>query len=201
MDFELTLIRFTGIRRTRYYVNPATQRVVNLIMTNYESATATLLFHSTVVMNFVTWDALFCLYPRMLRDGVGLANSDRMDRRSFCEGPLQKYRSRGFRILRSAHEWMPEHICGISGYCGLTERSIFDDATMYIQLSNSVGMPVNSVSRNIAWKLATSHACGDSADGADGADYVASTPGWVKTGSGVRLGECDLFVECLISRY
>lgn len=152
-------------------------------MTNHDSAIVPLMFHSTVVMNFVTWDAMVCAYPRMLRDSVGLANTDRMNRRSRLDGPLQKYRDRGFRVLRSASEWDPRHVCGQNRYCGATERRLSDAAVMRVSLSNLMGDPIMSFDGCISWKLAVSRRC------LAPDEPETSTPGWVKNENGLRFGE------------
>lgn len=178
-----TYIYISGIRSSRYYVNPETGRRVNMIMTTNEAVVAPLLFHSTLVMSFVTWDALVCLYPLMARQCVGLVNSDRKIQRPAVERALRKYRDRGFTLMASASEWVPGHLCGRHRYCGATERLLTDPSTMRVNFSSAIGRPVESLNHRVGWRLAVSRACDDTSD----AD--TSVGGWVRRGDGSLLGK------------
>jgi hypothetical protein len=63
---------------------------------NPVATTAIFRFHSTFVMNFITWNAVVCTYPQMTFDHVGLTNAlDRelMPRTKHC---MIKYALCGF---------------------------------------------------------------------------------------------------------
>lgn len=158
---------------------------MNLLFTTYEPATATLLFQSTLVMNIITWDAVLCTYPLMVRERVGLVNSDRMDERTLGGAHVRKYRDRGFEFLRTAHYWRATHVCGESGYCGATGRRLTDSTTMRIHLSGAIGQKINSIDDSVSWKLACCSACGYNVES------ETSSVGWVRSQLCGELGECE----------
>lgn len=172
-----------GIRSSRYYVNPLTGHKINLIITTYEPVVAILRFHSTLVMAYVSGDAIVCAYPCMIRECVGLINSDRLVQRPRVARPLQKYRDRGFTLLHTASEWIPTHICGVHRYCGLTERSLADSATMRINMFSVLGRPLESIDARVRWRLAVSRVCSTTSESND------PLQGWVMCGNGLILCE------------
>lgn len=179
-----------GITHTRYYVNVESETVVNLILTTHEPMVSILMDPVTVCMSFVTFDAVVCLYPLMIRDGVGLENSDRGH--TIDDAALDKYRDCGVEILSSAHDWLSNHVCGVHKHCGATERSLADSATLRVSLENVHF--VDSLDSRIRWRLAMRCACGLTVDS------NTSSAGWVKTGAGNMLGMCVHIRSCFLVR-
>jgi len=78
-------------------------------------------FHSTVVMNYVSWYGLVCLYPAWTLQKKGLITVDNLISRP-C---IEKYENRGFALLHNNKELMDEskpHLCGIAEECPQTVR-------------------------------------------------------------------------------
>lgn len=59
-----------------YYKHPDTQAIVNIIeMEDPVATTAIFRFHTMFVMNYVTWNRLVSMYPKMMVKHVGLVNT------------------------------------------------------------------------------------------------------------------------------
>lgn len=143
------------------------------------------MFHSTLVMNYITWNTVVCPYPRMVADHVGLLNSCRLQLSGVVLKCLDKYRDRGFHVLDNAAEWR-EHVCEQDPYCGETFRRVDDRGTMrlfYGEESSLEAMDV--IDDGLRWKLATRVECTLSED----EYYYSPNAGLVVTTSNCTLGE------------
>ncbi|TFK26751.1 hypothetical protein FA15DRAFT_255322 [Coprinopsis marcescibilis] len=70
--------------------------VVQLIAARHSPFHAIISFHSTIVMNFITYEAAYSLYPKATFDArIGAANDEVTDKELEA---LNKYRSRGWAI-------------------------------------------------------------------------------------------------------
>jgi len=83
-------------------------------------------FHSTIVMNYVSWYGLVCLYPQWTLRKKGLINVDNLISRS-C---FTKYANRGFALShdnRQLADSLTTHFCEIDAECPKTTRCLHDD--------------------------------------------------------------------------
>jgi hypothetical protein len=82
-------------------------------------------FHSTLVMNYVSWFGLVVLYPVWTLNKVGLVTTDTPSTRK-C---FAKYAERGYALSREVRlltRPMEDHVCGEDPYCPTTKRSLHD---------------------------------------------------------------------------
>ncbi|PPQ97503.1 hypothetical protein CVT26_002792 [Gymnopilus dilepis] len=110
---------------------PGVRRTINLITTRSNNPfTAVAQFHSTLVMNAITSDAVLCFYPLLTLGGRGIINVDTSKTRS-C---FKKYEDRGFEFTTTDSPWaqFADHICSTSAYCMKTVRSIDDSHVLSI---------------------------------------------------------------------
>ncbi|KAL0570454.1 hypothetical protein V5O48_011502 [Marasmius crinis-equi] len=102
-------------------------RVVQVIVTDRNPLYAVLSFHSSLVMNVITANVAFCLYPHEtlhLREGVAFASGRRDS--TTVQAALGKYRLRGWEVsdeptVRS----MFDRSCGF-----IRDRALADDRTL-----------------------------------------------------------------------
>ncbi|KAF8180863.1 hypothetical protein BJ912DRAFT_854980 [Pholiota molesta] len=94
-------------------------------------------FHSTIVMNFLAWYGLVCLYPRLSLARRGLinapANGSRVSRW------IKKYRLRGFDLQTSLTCWgdIVTHECRQTPDCPLTTRRVISQNVLFIPVENN----------------------------------------------------------------
>ncbi|KAJ3520266.1 hypothetical protein NMY22_g12831 [Coprinellus aureogranulatus] len=151
----------TGIITVKYYAHELTGRLINIIETRLTSSpSAIFAFHSTVVMNFVTWNGLVSGYPLSTCKGFGFVNACRRKHPRKLETCLEKYMNRGYTYLETCKDWKEEHVCGQHGYCALTERRIGDAWTMRISLAGELGSLPDVVDDELQWRLACRTRCG-----------------------------------------
>ncbi|KAJ2911883.1 hypothetical protein MD484_g8534, partial [Candolleomyces efflorescens] len=115
-------------------------------------------FHSTPVMNYLSFHGLVCLYDITLYK-MGIANyCEDVPRR--VQACYDKYRDRGFDIWQHLEE---DHICKIDGCCPQTVRSLFDKDVVHIRFPDFVETAEEELRKNEAriamWRLATGAAC------------------------------------------
>ncbi|TEB19409.1 hypothetical protein FA13DRAFT_1601539, partial [Coprinellus micaceus] len=119
-----------GISEVRYYLNRFNGALVNVIESSTSSSpTAVFFFHSTIVMNYLSWNALISAYPIMTIDRCGILNSCGAKERPRMEECMAKYRRRGYDFVATSLECerLPnQHICGEFEYCAHTVRGIDD---------------------------------------------------------------------------
>ncbi|KAG1859901.1 hypothetical protein C8R48DRAFT_774615 [Suillus tomentosus] len=106
-------------------------RNVDIIVTNLSSAISPIFqFHSTVVMNFISAEAVFCAYPGWTLDGTGLIHP-RMYKQNATNlatvRSLAKYMQRGFTLYSEiAQLAVHESRCVRTYYCPQITRSTND---------------------------------------------------------------------------
>lgn len=88
-------------------------------------------FHSTVTMNFVSADTLFCAYPRLILRRLSMLNAGPLYHSTVTSrviAALQKYLSRGIRYIscRDAH--------GLSSTCKVTSCTLVRQCHHAVQL-------------------------------------------------------------------
>jgi hypothetical protein len=123
---------------------------VDVITSTSQSAIMPILhFHSTVVMNWISQDGIFSVYPKLTCSHRGLINPLSFTHNQFvpalpaagARSALKKYFERGFDIRRNPNCWPGDsHTCSISPSCPIMARNIVDRGTMFISfIDNSNG--------------------------------------------------------------
>ena len=112
-------------------------------------------FHSTIVMNCITGNGIWSVYPGMTCDGRGIYNSmvfavgdivPKMPPAS-VRAAYKKYALRGFDIRRCPGSWPgDDHVCTKHGSCPHTYRTAEDWSCLYVSL-RSIGEDVGLGSR------------------------------------------------------
>lgn len=124
---------------------------LNLVITrDHNPFSAVTAFHSTLVMNAITSDAVVSLYPFLTLSGRGLINIDNpATRRCFA-----KYIERGFQLSVYASAWWPfaKHDCATSGYCNGAQRSLEDQDVLSIPFDPTHTV-VNQNFTPFSWRL------------------------------------------------
>lgn len=145
------------------------------------STIAVFMFHSTFVMNYITWNTIVSLYPRMMAKKTGLLNTNTFRISSRILQCLVKYKNRGFMNMRRAIDWIGEHKCSANPYCAKCTRTITDSATMRLNFGPP-GVAAELIDGAMTWNLATRYSC----------MFFSYWPssGMVRTGSGRQIGEC-----------
>ncbi|KAH6910965.1 hypothetical protein BKA70DRAFT_1099687 [Coprinopsis sp. MPI-PUGE-AT-0042] len=119
-----------GIDAIWYFRNRKTNAIINVIVTKTHSPLPAIIgFHSTLVMNFISYFGIVSLYHEGTAKKQGWYNgTGRMKRRD--ERWADKYRSRGFHIFKNSQDGQDAigwHKCGSSPRCTQTIRSLFDN--------------------------------------------------------------------------
>ncbi|KAJ2920005.1 hypothetical protein MD484_g401, partial [Candolleomyces efflorescens] len=156
---EYTGWRVTSITRVRYFKHEPTDTTLNVIETESSAPTAVFMFHSTFIMNYVTWNTLVCSYPRSTCDHRGLVSSDTTDMPPRTQTNIIKYIRRGFKIEHSPSKCDKQHTCGASAHCPDTLRSVTDADTMRSTFLNTDDNTPDLVDPTVEWKLASCRAC------------------------------------------
>lgn len=171
-----------GIRHIRYFVNPRTRKMINIVITALGSPTsAVLMFHSTLVMNFITWNTVVSAYPAFTARRVGIISTARTRETTGTTNAIQKYEERGYDIKRTAADVAPGHECGTIPGCSLSIRRIDDEHAMWIGFYGCIEERRDVIDVNLTWRLARTQRDCYSIE-------WESIPGWVAVEDGV-LGE------------
>ncbi|KAJ2924552.1 hypothetical protein H1R20_g12535, partial [Candolleomyces eurysporus] len=151
----------TGVNAVAFYRHPTTNAVLNVIETTHAIPIAAIFkFHSTFVMNFLTYNALVSAYPRMTADHVGLVNTRAPTMSLRMHRCLLKYGVRGFNALDRAFDWTnEEHDCFTYPYCGPCPRVVSDRSTMRIGLALDIGSLPDVIDPQLSWSLARRYDC------------------------------------------
>jgi hypothetical protein len=136
--------------------------VINVIETKENVPTpAIFYFHSTFVMNYVTWNALVCAYPRMTADRRGYLNIWQLDVPSQIVRCIIKYVLRRFRYLERGREWFRGgHNCKGEGYCCRSPRCITDKYTMRYAFAGEPEDGPDVIDSGLTWMLNSRYGCG-----------------------------------------
>jgi hypothetical protein len=99
-------------------------------------------FHSTIVMNFISADGIYCAFPSHTLHHHGIVNPIHIQSglpSSQIEYCIQKYKSRGFNISTHPNDVDGEkrHSCGRSSICPNTIRSSLDSMSLAIAFDSS----------------------------------------------------------------
>ncbi|KAJ7474498.1 hypothetical protein B0H11DRAFT_2236183 [Mycena galericulata] len=113
---------------------------INVIVVIGDNALVVLLkFHSTIVMNFVSFHGIFCAYPELTEHNMGLASPA-----FWMEGPsfrrkkegIEKYRARGAEMYTKLTDIsaFASHECGVDANCPSTVRYMHDGKGKFVPL-------------------------------------------------------------------
>ncbi|KAG2022488.1 hypothetical protein CC2G_000230 [Coprinopsis cinerea AmutBmut pab1-1] len=125
-----------------YWYHEESDQVINVIVTEDPSALRSILeFHSTFVMNVITYFGVVSLYKGMTRKRIGWMNIRGRVLKERDEEWLEKYRLRGYTAYRDSRLGGEHgrHRCGRHVNCGQTERSLFDEGVGVVKFSRYAG--------------------------------------------------------------
>ncbi|KAH6890212.1 hypothetical protein BKA70DRAFT_1050875, partial [Coprinopsis sp. MPI-PUGE-AT-0042] len=116
----------SGIERIWYFSSDRCDRLVNvMITTTLSPLPAIICFHSTTVMNFITYYGVVNFYLELIRRRVGWFNSAETASRRDIRW-IDNYNRRGCRVLGDLR-LVGKHVCGSSPSCTQTIRNLFDE--------------------------------------------------------------------------
>ena len=107
-------------------------------------------FHSTCVMNFISYYGIVCMYPGWTMRKKGLVKA------STEQQVIDKYRGRGFDMVFTSEElpgYEPNHMCGRHQCCPKTERELHDNFTLFIPLEENGQNIRTEESSKVGWVL------------------------------------------------
>jgi hypothetical protein len=148
------------------------------------------MFHSTIVMNFITWSSIVCAYPKSTLALEGLKNTYRANDSLNHQVCFTKYIKRGFTLYDTGESLEANHLCGESGYCGQTLRFITDSSTLRYSFADDPDTHTRPelIDRRLAWKLATKAHCKPP-------NHRRPASGFVHTGTGQLIGMLHVFLR------
>jgi len=133
-------------------IHPTSRRSVN-VMTSIDDHVVKPItrFHSTLVMNYLSWFGLVVLYPEWTLDKRSLivANAHTSVE---C---IMKYVDRGYTLYRNLFDITspsPAHICEVDAYCPLSERSLHDGHCA-VESFEEGELGFVAYERDMRWKL------------------------------------------------
>ncbi|KAH6873737.1 hypothetical protein BKA70DRAFT_1240994 [Coprinopsis sp. MPI-PUGE-AT-0042] len=141
----------TGIEEIHLLIHPDTGMKINIITSCMCSALIPiLLFHSTLLMNWISQDGIICLYPELTMVKRGLQNE--FPARDKTRKALLKYRERGFQILSEWHD-LDESETSLSAIGWGHVRTMGDPDVLFVPFcEGSTSLP--GCFEGIKWRLA-----------------------------------------------
>jgi hypothetical protein len=132
-------------------VHPISRKSVN-ITTSLDNHVVKLItrFHSTLVMNYISWFGLVILYPEWTLQKQSLVIHDTPNTRA-C---VRKYINRGYTCHHNNFELtrpLQTHICRRDPYCPRTTRSLHDDCCLVAPFEADFEFKTDQ--RNMTWTL------------------------------------------------
>ncbi|KAH6867331.1 hypothetical protein BKA70DRAFT_1218608 [Coprinopsis sp. MPI-PUGE-AT-0042] len=145
-----------GLEKIWYFWVPKKGTLINVLVTSTESAVAAVIaFHSTTVMNLLTYFGVVSLYAETTSRRVGWVNG-KYGMRNKDVNWMRKYRSRGFRCVQDTLSTTP-HKCGQSIRCTQTVRRLDDEGVEIATFREYWPMNrrtlLNSIEPVFMWKL------------------------------------------------
>lgn len=121
-------------------------------------------FKSTIPMNFISANGIFCGYPKMTLERKGLINQSAPLRESTIKR-CRFYDELGFNHLPSHPCWLGTHTCGKWSSCPLTLRNLYDRGGMFLEFQRSDKLDWRGRIRyddsgSVTWLLDCGAACG-----------------------------------------
>ncbi|KAG2022498.1 hypothetical protein CC2G_000240 [Coprinopsis cinerea AmutBmut pab1-1] len=142
-----------------FFYNNTAKKVINVIETvDPTPFPAILQFHSTVVMNVISYFGVVSLYQEPTTKRVGWVNFQGRPRPRDVEW-MEKYKGRGYGVYKDSKlgGLLGSHRCGHDVNCAQTERSLFDEGVGVGLLTGYEGMNVRmlleSIEPEFTWRL------------------------------------------------
>jgi hypothetical protein len=115
-----------------------TGEIANVIVSETSSPLQPIIeFHSTIVMNFISWYGLVSLYPDLTMRKIGYENIQGNSSQQY----LQKYHDRDFTIKKHYEDCISDeqenHICGVDPYCPHAMCSLHDRRASFLSFDNN----------------------------------------------------------------
>ena len=132
-------------------------KMIDVVYTKGSPVRAVAEFHSTLVMNYIAWYGLVCLYPALTLDKKALINADDERARERHE----RYEARGFQFMRRHPQRPsdgPRQACRRCFECPSTVRSLFDEGVMFVPFGGVTG-DLSLYEENVIWRL-NNNTCG-----------------------------------------
>ncbi len=93
------------------YIHSKTERIIRVVYANSASPLGPLLdAHSTLVMNYISWNSAVCIYPATTLQRIGI----RLQRHNIAVKAFKKYVQRGFIMRPQLHRLVPESLYKLS---------------------------------------------------------------------------------------
>jgi hypothetical protein len=133
-------------------VHPISHKSIN-VMTGLDSHVVKLItrFHSTLLMNYLSWFGLVDLYPEWTLEKRSLVVTDTPASQE-CQA---KYVDRGYTVHHNVAELMrplQAHVCQADPYCPTSTRSLHDGHCL-VEPFEPDGFDMNTFERNMTWSL------------------------------------------------
>ena len=133
-------------------VHPISHKCIN-VTTGLDNHVVKLIthFHSTLVMNYLSWFGLVNLYPEWTLQKCGLIVTDTPASRT-CHA---KYVDRGYTFYCDIFELtqpLEEHVCPLNPYCPTSPRSLHDGHCL-VEPFNSNRSDFQNSERDMTWLL------------------------------------------------
>ncbi|KAJ7654015.1 hypothetical protein DFH06DRAFT_905008, partial [Mycena polygramma] len=118
--------------RTIHWLKKKKKKLNVMVVKGENAALAIFQFHSTIVMNFLSADGIYCAYPSLTLSNLAIANIPIMIRESGmserCRDCFEKYRLRGVAFDHDARNFQghASHVCCSDAECPSTVRTSRD---------------------------------------------------------------------------
>ncbi|KAH6903574.1 hypothetical protein BKA70DRAFT_1110727 [Coprinopsis sp. MPI-PUGE-AT-0042] len=157
-DLPDPYLRMSGIAKIWYFKHKG-GKDINVIVTSTRSALIPIIdFHSTIVMNFITYFGIVSLYGRPTGNHYGWINIPAgLTHRD--ERWLNKYEGRGYLLYSGSDvpgPWVG-HRCGVDVNCTVTVRNLLDDGVVVRKFAKYRGEHQSTLLQSLepafVWKL------------------------------------------------
>ncbi|KAG6836743.1 hypothetical protein H0H93_003967 [Arthromyces matolae] len=146
----------------------AGERKLQVIISKSSALAPIFHFHSTAVMNFVSWNTVFCAYPELTFEHCNLVNLAAADERKGKgrerrSEAIRKYERRGYEAATNSRFWEEHrnHRCGEDWSCGRTIRNVGDEGCFWFSFQ---GVRSELKESRLQWVLEAENAKGGCAD-------------------------------------
>lgn len=151
------------IKRVKYYMKRG--KLINVIIVRGDNALVPIFsFHSTPVMNFISYYGIFCAYPELTLAYRGIINNTRPPSADLKKR-YKKLKDRGFSLGKAITDWpaYDGHVCMSSKVCPQTARSLYDGGSMFfpfpkIQKEDDHKLIYNGL-YSVVWSLDAGQVC------------------------------------------
>jgi len=134
-------------------IHAASRASINIVASMDSHVVGTITqFHSTVVMNYIAFYGVVCLYPMWTMKNAGLVVVREAEKR----GCIQKYRARGYTMAYKGSA-MPNfdegHCCGQDPTCPRTRRTLHDGHSLFVPFDNIPAHLPSAEATMVRWTL------------------------------------------------